>query len=991
MPITLSARVLLKKSEIRIPKFETNPNDQNTNDRNKMSPYIVLNFEHLNFEFVSDFEFRASNLRPFGLAYIIYTSGTTGQPKGCMISHRNLVRLFRNEKHPFDFGAGDVWIMAHSYCFDFSVWEMYGALLNGGKLIVPQREAVRDVNCFLALIVKHGVTVLNQTPQAFYHLAGVVKKEGVETLASHLRYVIFGGDKLEPAYLKEWVLRYPLNRVQLVNMYGITETTVHVTIYPLAENDIRASYPVSPIGKALPETTIYILNGAMQLQPVGVPGEMYVGGSGVARGYLNRPQLTAEKFVSFSYRSYGSYRSYRSKKIYKTGDLARWLADGFLEFLGRIDHQVKVRGFRIEVGEIENQLLAHNDIKEAVVIARKGEKGDICLCAYVVPYSSHLSGPDFVSGMRAYLAGVLPDYMIPTYFLPIGRIPLTPNGKVDRLALPEPVMQPGEAFAAPRDEIEEKLVKIWAGVLNLSKSPGAVGIDDDFFERGGHSLKATLLTAGIHKAFDVTVRLADVFTTPTIRGLAAFIKDAAKNKYACLEAVEERDYYPLSSAQKGVFLHQALRRDTAYNSVQARALGGELDKEKFQETVKKLIQRHEGLRTSFGVVNGEPVQEIHAPEDVPFEIEYYNDLATMDSFIRPFDLSRPPLLRVGLLGLEETRHVLVLDMHHIITDGVSQEILVRDFILLYEALELAALEIQYKDYALWSCSPAVIEAIAGQKTYWLEQFEKEIPVLHMPRDFKRPAKETFAGEMLTVGLGKELSEKLDRLAVETGTTLYMVLLAAYYILLFKYTGQEDMVVGSPVTGRRHADLQNIIGMFVNMLAIRNQPADGKTFEEFLLEVKETVIQAVENQDFHFEELVTGLGIPGDPGKSPLFAVVFAMQNVDIEGNREEILPSGDLYHLKVTPYEFQHQVSQFDLILGAFQGLEFITLDLRYATTLFKRSSAEKIIDRFIEILEQIVENNKVQLKDIMLSHELVAADSTLLDEDEDEDEGFEL
>jgi amino acid adenylation domain-containing protein len=955
------------------------------------------------------------NLRSSNLSYVIYTSGTTGRPKGCMITHRNLVRLMKNEKHPFLFDERDVWIMAHSYCFDFSVWEMYGALVNGGRVVVPARDEVRDVDRFLSLIVRYGVTVLNQTPQAFYHLAAAVKRlpSAETTLHQHLRYVVFGGDKLEPAYLKDWTSMCPLDRVPLINMYGITETTVHVTFYSLKQRDIDALHPVSPIGNALPETFIYILNRARQLQPVGVGGEIYVGGSGVARGYLNRPELTAEKFDPNFLDDQDDYDEKEKKKVidknpltslpfypstslYRTGDLARRMADGNIQFLGRIDHQVKIRGFRIELGEIKNQLLTHPAVSEAVVTLREQDNGDRYLCAYIVHTEALDRKTLKKEELRNHLSRSLPDYMIPAYFIGIDRIPLTANGKLDQKSLPEPQTAAAlEASTAPRNSIEKKLVEIWGNVLAL---PGSIGIDDDFFELGGHSLKATLLTARIHQVFDVQVPLADIFTSPTVRGLAEYIERADRDKYAFIEVAAPRDYYPLSSAQKGIFFHQNIKPDsTAYNSVRTGSFQGFLDKNKFQETVKKLIRRHESLRTSFQVINGQPVQVIH--EDAEFEIDYYDTAAEntanrrekteirggIHQFIRPFDLSKRPLLRVGLIKTSEITHILIQDMHHIITDGVSQEIFLRDFILFYEGKEtdLPPLRIQYKDYVVWLTSKKVIEAKKRQKEYWLQVFEGEIPVLRMPCDFDRPAVEMFEGEMLTLQVQKELSEQLNRMAEEKETTLFMVLLAAYYVLLFKYSGQEDIVVGAPVTGRRHMDLQNIIGMFVNMLALRNRPTPEKTFNTLLMEVKEAVIDALDNQDFHFEELVTALRLQGGHGRNPLFDVVFAMQNVDIE--KDDIIPSGDLYHLKASPYEFQHEVSQFDLLLGAFQGHDTITLDLRYATSLFKRSTAEKIVHRFLEILEQIVKNENIRLEEITISHELLSADSGIVDEEEHE------
>jgi surfactin family lipopeptide synthetase A len=528
------ARVLLKcnnngpdKSEIRISKSETNPNDRNSNDQNRIAPCIVLNFEHLNFEFLngcpslglSNFEIRASNFSPANMAYIIYTSGTTGRPKGCMIEHRSVVRLLVNDRFPFDFGPADVWTMFHSYCFDFSVWEMWGAFVYGGRLIIVPRMTARDPRQFLELLKKQGVTVLNQTPAAFYHFS-----DEAITAVGHLsipRYVIFGGEALAPARLREWKECFP--RTRLINMYGITETTVHVTFKEITDREVRLNE--CNIGRPIPTLSIYIMDKHLGLQPLGAAGELCVGGEGVARGYLNRPELTWERFISGSYRSYRTYRTYNSKRIYKTGDLARWLADGNLEFLGRIDQQVKIRGFRIELGEIEYCLKMHREIKEAVVIKRS-EKGKQYLCAYVAALrSSAEPGSDkglSTPGLKKYLAKMLPDYMIPAYFVEMDKIPLTANGKVDIKMLPqsrEIHMHLDSAYAAPGTNVQRIIAETWQEVLNRDK----VGIRDNFFDLGGNSLDSMVVIDKLQARLKREIPVISLFTYPTISLLEGYL------------------------------------------------------------------------------------------------------------------------------------------------------------------------------------------------------------------------------------------------------------------------------------------------------------------------------------------------------------------------------------------------------------------------------------------------------------------------------------
>ncbi|MCP5108581.1 MAG: amino acid adenylation domain-containing protein, partial [bacterium] len=870
-------------------------------------------------------------------AYIIYTSGTTGRPKGCIITHRNLVRLFKNERLPFHFDQADTWVMAHSFCFDFSVWEMYGALLNGGRLIVPPLEQVRDVKEFLGFIKKHKVTVLNQTPQAFYTLVELKKKSPRALLNNHLRCVIFGGDKLLPHYLTAWIDRYSPGRIQLVNMYGITETTVHVTHYRLKESDVRSPQTISPIGRPLPETTLYILDGFLNPVPVGAAGECYVGGSGVAQGYLNRVLLTADRFLENPHKP--------GEIIYKSGDLCRWLPDGTVEYLGRNDDQVQVRGFRIEPAEIESHLRKHPAVKEAVVVSREDKDHQTCLCAYI-----RLIPGESMPDLRNHLSGTLPGYMIPAYMVPVNAIPLTANGKVDKKALPDHrLTQTKQSRIPPRDRVEETLAKIWAEVLGMKKE--VIGIEDDFFELGGHSLKATILIERIHQQLDVKVPLMELFRAPKLRELAAYAAGIKKDKYAAIAPVEEKEYYPLSPAQKRMYiLQQMLPGNTTYNMPQIAPFdfSKERDWERLEESLKKLVNRHESLRTSFESAAGEPVQRVR--HEVEFHIDYFDFAQETDAvkndavnnFIRPFDLSRPPLFRVGLIKEREDRHFLVVDMHHIISDGVSNEILIRDFNALYEGRQLQELRIQYKDFAQWLHRPEVKEAVTRQENYWLKKFRAEIPLLDLPIDYPRPKVQSFEGDLLDFEIPPPQTRLLESIASAEGATLYMVLLAVMNILFSKLSGREDIIIGSPVAGRRHADLEKIIGMFVNTLALWNYPKGEKTFNQFLKEVKENTLQAFENQEYPFEDLVEKIEVDRDAGRNPLFDVMFALQTFVGQD-----LPAPDQVR-----DPFENSTAKFDLTVVAVKAEgDKLPVSIQYCTKLFKKET----IERFITYLKKII------------------------------------
>jgi amino acid adenylation domain-containing protein len=463
---------------------------------------------------------------PDSVAYVIYTSGSTGKPKGCMVTHRNVVRLMKNRRFCFEFSEKDVWVVAHSFCFDFSVWEMYGALLYGGRVVVVSREDARNSEAFREILRKHRVSVLNQTPAAFYNLMEVERVAGVHDLGEHLRYVIYGGDRLEPTHLQDWVKMYPLSKVKLVNMYGITETTVHVTYGPLTESDIFEGYGRSPVGVPLPETTVYVCDERMNLQPIGVAGEIYVGGTGVSRGYLNRPELTKERFVASPFKD--------GERLYRSGDVGRWLEDGRLEHLGRNDSQVQIRGFRVELGEVESVLAGHPKVREAVVLMREDMPGDQRLAGYVV----WKDGGVTVDELKAHAKSRLPEYMVPASLTVLERVPLTSNGKVDRKALPKPEhgAGTGREHVMPRNELESRIAGVWQEVLGLA----TISVHDNFFEIGGHSLGIIKVANRLKTILGRDIPVVMLFQYPTVESLASFIGGDQKEDRTAYEEIGRR-------------------------------------------------------------------------------------------------------------------------------------------------------------------------------------------------------------------------------------------------------------------------------------------------------------------------------------------------------------------------------------------------------------------------------------------------------------------
>lgn len=878
---------------------------------------------------------------PEDLAYIIYTSGSTGTPKGVMIEHRNVVRLLVNDKNPFHFNSSDAWTMFHSYCFDFSVWEMYGALLYGGKLVVVPKLTAQSPVDFLDLLEKEKITVLNQTPAAFYHLMDEENQSPEKKL--QLRYVIFGGEALKPAKLKSWKARYPYT--SLVNMYGITETTVHVTYKEIGDYEIK--HNISNIGKPIPTLQLFVLDRYLNLLPAGVPGELCVAGDGLARAYLNRPELTSEKFIDHPFLA--------GEKLYRSGDLVKVLPGGDFEYLGRIDHQVKIRGFRVELGEIENRLLEHPAIKDAVVIDREDEDGNKYLCAYLEEKM-----PVAARELKSYLKEKLPEYMVPAWFITLDELPVTSNGKVNRKALPLPVnLLSAEETAVPVNPVEEKLLAVWQEILAME----AIGTRDNFFELGGHSLKASLMAAKAHKVLEVELPLKLVFSTPTIAELAAYIDRAGKTEVEFIPPASKQEFYPVSSAEKRMYILNSMdETGVAYNIPAVFTLEGTWDALKLEETLRNLVARHEILRTTFELKSNEIFRKIH--ETINFKLENHNlsekeSTAFIREFIRSFDLARGPLFRVAFVQ-SENQSLLLFDMHHLITDGVSIENLLLEMNALYTGQALPQLRIQYKDYAVWQQQWRDSAAYRKQREFWLEQFRDETPVLEIPSDFVRPAIKSFEGDRYNFTISAESSSAIRNLAAESGATPFMVLLAAYHILLSKYSGQDDFVIGTPVAGRSSADLEKVLGMFVNTLPLRNRCEAGQSFIDFMEEVRNNVLGAFQHQDYPFEELLGAMNIQRDMSRNPLFDYMFTY------------LPEGvaalEFEGLKMTAVSYEHKISKMDLSLEVSAETDgTFSCSIEYCTAIFRRESIERLGRHFVKVVEEVSADQNILVKEIEL------------------------
>jgi amino acid adenylation domain-containing protein len=945
-------------------------------------------------------------------AYIIYTSGSTGTPKGVEVTHANVARLFTATRDWFDFGPDDVWTLFHSYAFDFSVWEIWGALLAGGRVVVVPYEVSRTPEAFLTLLATRRVTVLNQTPSAFRQLAQVAAAGGAGGSGGPapelaLRWVIFGGEALDPCLLAPWIARYGDDVPRLVNMYGITETTVHVTYARVRAADLAAAGGGSAIGRPIPDLSLHLLDRRLHLLPPGAPGEIHVGGAGVARGYLGRPRLTAERFLP------DPWSALPGSRLYRTGDLARRLPDGGLEYLGRIDSQVKIRGFRIELGEIEAALASHPGVAAAVVEARRDPAspgaggpavggpgaggpaasgaaagGAAAWAAAAGPAAAGPAEPRLVawvvaaaqpapttSELRAWLARSLPDHMLPAAFHFLAALPLSANGKIDRRALDR--LAPEIAAAAPagagdgpapRTPEEEIVAAVWREILGRER----IGVETSFFELGGHSLLASRMLARLRQALGVDLPLRLAFLNPTVAALAA---EAARRRGAALPpivalprppaddtgAVE----LPAAFAQERLWYLDALDPGSpAYNIAAAERLRGPLRTGLLRACLAEVVRRHEALRTCFGIAGGRPVQRIAPAATVALPVVDLSALAAAgdtpggspsvrgrDAGLcgsgpggdraeatarvlaaafgrRPFVLASGPLLRAALLRLGAADHVLLLVLHHTIADGWSMTVLVRELEALYAAWgggqpsPLPELPIQYADYTCWQREWLQGGTLDGLLAYWRGQLAGAAE-LDLPADRPAPAGRGTRGASRPVALPGALADALSALAQARQATPFMVLLAAFQALLARVTGQEDVVVGSPVANRHRAEVLNLVGCFVNTLPLRTELAGDPTVGELLDRVRQVALAAWAHQELPLERLVEELrrqrAAAGNHGESdagasdggPLpFRVLLAVQ--------EEPRAAASLHGLALESWPIESSTAKFDLTLSLF-------------------------------------------------------------------------
>lgn len=908
---------------------------------------------------------------PDDLAYVIYTSGSTGKPKGVMITHGNLANYLCALNHELQIAAEDRYLHTASVAFSSSRRQLMLPLSQGATVVIATSSERKDPLALLEVVKHRGITLMDAVPSFWRNctsiLSGLSAEERQRLLDNQLRLILSASEPLLSDIPQTWIKEFG-HPARHIHMFGQTETAGIVSLYRVPES-LDSEVYVVPVGYPIANTEIYILDEARRPCALGEAGELYIGGAGVGRGYLNRSELTAEKFIS------DPFSAQPGARLYRTGDWARVTDAGRIEFAGRRDQQVKLRGFRIELGEVEAALTQHPAVRETVVVARDQANGEKRLIAYFV---SDGDAPT-VGALRDFLSERLPDFVIPSAFVHLEAIPLSANGKVNRMALPDLDGQRPELsnpYVAPRDDIEKRLVAVWCDVLQITR----IGINDNFFELGGHSLLAAQVISRIRREVRVETSLRALFESPTVASLAQSLQNPnaeALLSLPAIESIERNGPTPLSFTQQQFWLlDQAGPNSSAYNVRTAVRIAGDLDAQKLQRALNAIVVRHEVLRTNIVLDQGTPMQVVSPL--VPIVIEK-SDLTKLPSVERdvelnraltaevekPFDLSNDPLLRGLLLKLDVDEHVLLLVSHHIACDGWSVNVLLRDLVALYETAEgetspaLPQLPIQYADFACWQRNWLQGPILEKQLSYWRQQLGNVPTELDLPTDFPRPAMRSFCGDRRSISLPESLSSSIKSFSRDENATLFMTLLSAFQTLLYRYGGKEDIIIGSPVAGRTMLETENLIGAFVNTLVFRGDFAGNPTFREFLGIGREKVLSALSNQDLPFEKLVEELNPKRNLNRSPLFQVMFTLQNTQA--------PDLSVRGLTLTPLKVQNPASKFDLSLEVEEKAGRLSISFEYSTELFTAGTIERMLAHFQNLLTAIVTNPAQGVADLPL------------------------
>ena len=912
-------------------------------DKNKISEQFIKNKYQFDLSILKTFSNKPVNIKvgPNQLSNIMFTSGSTGMPKGTLIEHHSILRLVINSNF-LDVKPTDNWLQTAEISFDPSCMEVFGALLNGATLCLIAKDVLLDSDALHHYMIKCNITILQLVSALFHRLS-----EHNVQLFTNVRRLVIGGEVLSPRHIKN--VKNACPHLTIINAYGPTENCVVSTAF-----EIDGEYEAIPIGKPISNSGIYIFNDDLQLQPIGIAGELYLSGDGLARGYLGAKQTDIDKFI------YNPQNV--EERIYRTGDIVRLRPDLNLEFIGRKDSQMKINGHRVELSEIEAALKNVLDVKQ-VLLTTKGKNKE--LCAYVTSENTIDS-----EAIKQLMAVTLPEHMIPQYIVRLDEFPMTPNGKINTNALPEPdysVIQTEVLFNEPINETERKLLEIFKEVLGKEQ----IRTDQDFFQIGGHSLLATQVLSRINKAFNISIKLKSIFNYPTVKELANEISKAGEIIFEGILPVAKQTHYDLSHAQQRLWvLNHMPEYSSAYNMIDVHKFKGELDISVLEKSFKALIERHEILRTVFEVVDGNPKQRIIDFADFNFSIAYedlrlINENETQavnivnEEAARAFDLENGPLLRAKILHIGHNDYVFILTMHHIAGDAWSLLILISELLNFYNTykkgrqLSLTSLKIQYKDYAEWQNK--LLNSTLNQKLkqYWHKQFVNALPVLNLPLDYQRTATKNTLAEKVFFSLPEKISVGLNSLNKQENVTLFMSFTAIINLLLYKYTNQTDIILGTPIAGRNHRDLENQIGIYINTLALRSNINTEKGYDHFLKSVKEITLDAFEHQMYPFDVLVDDLNIKREISRSPLFDVGFTWQNVDVPENRNQ---PDSLEEIKVESFNYNFQNVKTDLWIHGAEVDGQISFSISYNLSLFKRDTIDKMIIDFINITEKVIQ-----------------------------------
>lgn len=886
-----------------------------------------------------DDEKRKGPVSPFNPAYMIYTSGSTGKPKGVLIQSASLINFLSSMQSQFSLKPQDRLLAVTTIAFDISGLEIFLPLLNGASCVIAAKETIQDPKTLSDMIVHQNISIMQATPTLWHSLV-----TNYPDVIKNLR-VLVGGEALSIS------LTNALHELgcEVTNLYGPTETTIWSSSITLDPH--QSGMP--SIGKPIWNTQLYVLDAALKPVPKGTVGELYIAGTGLARGYLGRPDLTAERFVANPYGSKGS-------RMYRTGDLVRWGEDGSLDYISRADHQIKIRGYRIELGEIEAKLTQHPDVNQAAVIVREDQPGDKRIVAYIVP--SLEATPESVE-LREFVGSGLPEYMVPSAIITLDELPLTPNGKLNRKELPVPDLTALVSDRAPGTPQEEILCDLFAEVLGLSR----VGIDDSFFNLGGHSLLASTLMARIRDTFGVEIGIGKLFETPTVSGL---VKQLSNGKSARLpvKKADRPETVPLSFAQRRLwFLHRLEGPSPTYNIPLVVELSGEIDTRSLEAAINDVVERHETLRTLFPVTSGTAHQYVLDSSEAQVELlvshikesELEAEIATAARY--SFNLAKEPAICAQLFTMAPDKHVLVLLLHHIAGDGWSLTPLTRDLTAAYvarskgEEPNLHPLPVQYADYALWQESLLGSEGDESrlaieQMEYWKETLANLPDQLELPTDYPRPLEASYRGETVDFSINPEMHRRLLDLARDNGVSLFMVLQSGLSALLTRLGAGNDIPIGSPVAGRSDDALSDLVGMFINTLVLRTDTSGDPTFRELLDRVRRVNLNAYEHQDLPFERLVEVMNPVRSRSRHPLFQIMLALQNTpDPKLELPGIQSNLKLYGVGASKFDMTIELREDHADNGSPDGINGF---LEYSTDLFKRETAEMLINRLIRLLD---------------------------------------